>query len=127
MTQEGEQFPDIEPPALTNEEVNREAAELEDFKEKLFPYAHRYLLWVFKDLTPESWYQMWDAGRRVRAIRRSVGLSRRDLAEFINEDPVALVAFEGGIIPRQAIPPGFTQKLAAVLREKLDNLNQTNQ
>lgn len=109
---------------LTDEQVD-EVKELDRFGEELLPYFHRYMVTValVKDPTsPSHPDRLRQDGLRYRSIRKKAGLTRAELAKRMNEDPVRLAAFEGGLVSPNDLYPDFEQSLKRLLTEELAKL-----
>lgn len=101
-----------------DEVTPRELEELEQFREKLLPYYHRYMDYVARATDPTSPshpVRMRQIGHHYRVLRRHAGLSRAKVAEEMGGDPVQLAAFEGGLIPPEDLPQGFPERLSQFL------------
>lgn len=103
--------------------IDEELWELDQFREKLLPYYHRYAKYVARVTDPASPShpdQMRENGRRFRLARKQAGLSRAVVAEQMGVDPVQLAAFEGGLVPPDDLPEDFVRRLRKILSDALE-------
>lgn len=100
-----------------------ELAKLDQFREAMIPYYHRYAEHVARVTDPASLShpdRMREKGRRFRLARKQAGFSRAAVAKQMGVDPVQLAAFEGGLVPPEDLPEDFERRLAKILSDALE-------
>lgn len=105
-----------EQPSARQKELFQLRRELRGYRMEYWIHRGRVVIEGISQESRSHPVKMREHGLRTRAIRRVCGLSLREVADGIEENPVKLLAFESGWIPPEQLEKGFEQKLEMFLK-----------